>query len=134
VESSGRTARVGRTGLLLTVAVLAFAAGLAMRGWSGESGALAPQVAKPVDGVSVSPGIRLVRADPGALHRQANRPRRPPGGAPAGAAPRLLIRRPVPVGSRRRPSSHPPSGAADRGSFDLSSPPSPQANQFDSEK
>jgi hypothetical protein len=54
---------------MLVIVLLAFAAGLALRGWDGESGTAAPAPPTLLDEVGVKRSIRLVRADPGALRR-----------------------------------------------------------------
>lgn len=86
MESRGSATRVIRIGSMLVVVLLAFAAGLALRGWDDESGAAAAAPPTLLDEVRVERSIRLLPADPGTLHRR-ERARTPVGaGAPAAPA------------------------------------------------
>ena len=69
MESRGSATRVICIGSMLVILLLAFAAGLALRGWDHESGTAAPAPPTLLDEVGVERSIRLVRADPGTLHR-----------------------------------------------------------------
>lgn len=60
MESRGSAASAGRIGSMLVIVLLAFAAGLALRGWDDESGAAAPEPPTPLDEVGVERSIGLV--------------------------------------------------------------------------
>jgi hypothetical protein len=91
VQSRGRATRVIRIGSMLVIVLLAFAAGLALRGSDDESGTAAPAPPTRVDEVGVERSIRLVRADPGTLHRPERAPTPVAASAPAApAAPPVL--------------------------------------------
>jgi hypothetical protein len=73
-----------RIGLIGLVAVaLAFAAGMALRLAGGESGAVAPQAARSLDGGAAVRGGGLLHVDPGTLPAPTPQPRNAPAAAPA---------------------------------------------------
>jgi hypothetical protein len=87
-----------RIALIAVIAALAFAAGLAVRFSTGESGAAEPTLAKPLTGSGAPPPVGLVPADPGALRRPVAR-RRQSSGPPDVAAP--IVSAPAPAAPQR---------------------------------
>jgi hypothetical protein len=78
-----------RTGLVMSlavVAVLAFGAGIALRGWRDQGGAAPPVAVTAIDDDQPSRSIRLIEADPGTLKRIPER-RAPAAGASVAAVP-----------------------------------------------
>jgi hypothetical protein len=73
VESRGRTARAVRVGAMLLIVLLAFAAGLALRGWDDKRAGAAPAAPTPLREARAAGSIQLERADPGALRRPPRR-------------------------------------------------------------
>jgi hypothetical protein len=123
VESRGSAARVVRVGAMLVIVLTAFAAGLALRGWDDEGGAPASAPPKPIDEVRVERAIRLLRADPGTLHRPERAPT-PVGASTPAAAPVLesgppVAPTPVPTPAPEPPAAPEPTPAATPiGTFD----------------
>ncbi len=123
-ERSGRVAPIAALGL---VAVLAFAAGVALRAWSAESHTVAPTVvAPPLDANSAVGPIRLVRADPGRLRRPAEPATVAPVPAPAPLPSSPTVVAPPPAAPQ-------PSAPVRGGGRDESQQQPPADNEFDLE-
>jgi hypothetical protein len=91
VSASERTGRIGWIAVVVLVAVLAFAGGVALRAESAEDRTVTPPAAaQPLDAERAVAPLRLVRADPGRLRRPPERKpvaRVPPPAPVAPAAP-----------------------------------------------
>jgi hypothetical protein len=128
VQSRGRATRVIRIGSMLVIVLLAFAAGLALRGSDDESGTAATAPPTRVDEFGVERSIRLLLADPGKLPRPERA--RTPVVASAPAAPAA----PPVLGSG--PAVTPPPVSAPRPEPSAEPEPAPAATPigtFDSE-
>jgi hypothetical protein len=89
---------------VVAVAVLAFAAGLALRGRSDMERTAAPKAAVLLDGGGVSRPVRLIPVDLGALERR----RREPQPAPAPTAPAPVVVAPAVPPTPPAPAPEPP--------------------------
>jgi pyruvate dehydrogenase E2 component (dihydrolipoamide acetyltransferase) len=131
--------------LFAAIAAFAFAAGMALRGWSGEGDAATPAAVRLVDGPPPSRPIRLVKADPGTLQRRIAERRAPaapapavvvPAPAPAPSAPAPAAPAPAPVAPAPVPQAPAPSPPASKPQpdqeFDLRTEPA--VDTFDSEQ
>jgi hypothetical protein len=130
VESRGSAARAVRIGSMFLIVLLAFAAGAAVRGWGGESGAVAPKPPTPLDEARAAPPIRLVQADPGELRRPTPPRQAAASETPAASTPRVVVSPPAAAPTPPPQPSTPPAA-------EPVAAPSPQATPigtFDSEE
>jgi hypothetical protein len=127
-----------RIGLIGFVAVaLAFAAGMALRLAGGESGAVAPKVARSLDGGAAVRGRGLVHIDPGTLPAPTRRPPNAPAASPAQTSVTVGGPGAVAPGVAPAPAAPPapaPGSPGQGGTFDSPGQGDPsQENSFDSE-
>jgi hypothetical protein len=116
--------------LFAAVAALAFGAGMALRGWSGEGDAATPADVRLVDGPPQSRPIRLVKADPGTLQRRIVKRRAPAAPAPAVVvpAPAPAPAPPAPVAPAPAPVAPAPAPVAPAPAPPAPAPPPPASN------
>jgi hypothetical protein len=115
---------------LAVVAVLAFGAGIALRGWGDEGGAAPPVAVKAIDADQPSRSIRLIEADPGTLKRIPER--RPPAAGASVAADPSVSAAPQPPAAPPAPATAAPApDTTTDDSFDL--PDQPPTITFDSD-
>jgi hypothetical protein len=126
VSASERTGRVAWIAVVVLVAVLAFAGGVALRAESAKNRTvIPPTAAQPLDAERAVAPLRLVRADPGRLRSPPERapvapvpPPAPVAPAPAAAPPPPAVPQaapPLPDEPRDEPKPEP----APKNEFDL---------------